>query len=206
MWYSVTPEGISARHGRIISRAFDFGIILDAFCGIGGDLIFLDGNIFSIATDISSDRIDTARRFHSQLGSNPVDFILSNSLTPCFRPGCFDAVYLSPPWGHRGITNRKQAPVFGNRRLNQLDLDGFSIFNKFSKFSKNLIFYLPRGMKPSELHLLRDTHGGDKWAVDVHLSTDPDDDTVTPEHKWKVRAITCYFGGKLVDTIQNLEN
>ena len=93
--------------------------------------------------------------------------------------------------------NRKQTPVYGRRKLTTLEVDGFRVFIQAMKLAKdmNIAYYLPRGMDVSELRLLAETAGEkDNLFVDIHESFDPDDETVSEKHRYRVRAITVYFG------------
>ena len=195
MWYSMTPSGISKSHAR------RFGskpcILLDSFTGIGGDLLHLDSNVFAIGCEINQERILVAKSLHSQLSSSRADFVLSDSHNgnSCFRPKSFDLIYLSPPWGYLGVRPRRISPVFGNRKLALLELDGSLVFHRARQLVKNdrIAFYLPRGMDLWELaELARETGSPNDLTVDVHASYDPDDQVV--KDKYKVRALTAYFG------------
>jgi tRNA G10 N-methylase Trm11 len=197
MWYSMTPEEIAKDHAKSLNR-LKFPILLDPFCGFGGDLLYLSENSTSIACDISLERLKQARVLQTQLGSKSSDFVVSNFMSPrcCFRENAFDAVYLSPPWGHRGVRNRKKSRIFGERSLRTLEIDGFQVFMKALKLCKdNIMFYLPRGMKMTELKQLAEMTCNEEYVfVKIHVSHDPDDDTVEQDHKYKVRSITVYFG------------
>lgn len=191
----MSPHGVSKRHSKKIGN--DSCIVLDAFTGIGGDLLHLQKCVFSVGCEIDSRRIETAKSLHGQLAKNSSDFILCDSLRgkSCFRGHCFDFVYLSPPWGYSGARNRREAPVFGNRRLASLELDGFLVFKRAQQLAKgnSIAFYLPRGMAVWEIQTLASETQG-PVLVDVHVSYDPDDEVVKPKHKYKVRAVTAYFG------------
>ena len=175
------------------------GIILDAFCGLGGDIIHLSKRTFSIGCDIDRDRLLDGRIIHEAVGSNRVEYILCDSMRgiSCFRSNAFDLVYLSPPWGHQAIRNRRKAPVFGLRSLRSLAVDGFEAFTRALRLcrNRNICYYLPRGMDVEELKTLAALTGDpDRMVVDIHASFDPDDETVPDASRYKVRAITIYFG------------
>lgn len=203
MWFSVTPEGVATQHAKSLSDALKTSIVLDLFCGIGGDIIKFPKSLFAIGCDILESRLGVAKKMHARLGKCPVDFVLSDSMSTksCFRKRTFDAVYLSPPWGHEGIRNRKIAPVFGRRKLASLDVDGFKVFLKAIYLAKNdnIAFFLPRGMDINDLHrLARMTSDSTKAFIEIHESFDPDDETNDDEeYRFRVRAITVYFGSQL---------
>ena len=199
MWFSVTPEGIAKSHARSFRAVIEAGILLDAFCGLGGDMIHLRPGIFSVGCDISEARLRTARSLHAQVGKNQTDYVLANSMSrrSCFRSHAFHVVYLSPPWGHCGIRNRKQAPVFGRRKLSSLDVNGFTVFERALALTNDscIAYYLPRGMDLTEIQELAEIAGdSSRLFIDVHASYDPDDETCAGSEIHKVRAVTAYFG------------
>jgi trimethylguanosine synthase len=201
MWYSLTPEAVSKRHARVFrSVCKTAGLILDLFCGLGGDLLFQPKSLFCIGCDILEPRLLQARDLHSAAGSGArIEFVLCDSIKgrSCFREHAFDIVYLSPPWGHEGIMNRNRSPVFGSRRLEQLLVSGRVAFKRALALvgaNTNIAFYLPRGMSRDDLLFLA-ALSNTPLTVDVHEAYDPDDETVSEDHKkFRVRAITAYFG------------
>ncbi len=199
MWYSVTPEMIAKRHARVCKGAVYQGLLLDAFCGLAGDLLYQANGLFCIGCDIVEERLHDAQCLLAQMEcKSRVDLVLTDSVRgrSCFRAHAFDIVYLSPPWGHEGIINRKKSPVFGSRRLNQLLVNGREAFMRALSLANsecNIAFYLPRGMSESDIHFLA-SMTNQPALVDVHEAFDPDDETVEDWNKYKVRAITVYFG------------
>ena len=200
-WFSITPLEVAKSHAHSISRDSNNLIVLDAFCGVGGDIVQHPSSVFAIGCDINRDRLETAIQLTSRYGpKSRCDFVLADSIRgirPCFRRNCFDAVYLSPPWGHVGVRPRHIQPIFGSRKLSSLSVDGFSTFLRALLLTKNasIALYLPRGMKEDELVLLAETAGDrDAVFITVHESFDPDDETDASKSKYKVRAITAYFG------------
>ena len=199
MWFSLTPKEVAISHAQKYPRISSNGILLDMFVGLGCDLLQVPAGWFSIGCDIVEDRLRTAHSIHARVGKCRTDYVLVDSMASrsCFRSSAFDVVYLSPPWGHHKVVNRKQTPVYGRRKLGSLSVDGFNAFVRAMKLAKdmNISFYLPRGMDVDELWLLADTAGDrDHFFVEIHESYDPDDETVSEKHKYKVRAITAYFG------------
>lgn len=187
MWYSVTPSGISKDHARRFGDKRNV-LLLDMFTGLGGDLLHVAPNVFSIGCEIDTNRILLAKSLYSQLGKSQADFVCCDSINgkSCFRKNSFDIVYLSPPWGYEGVRPRRRAPVFGHRRLSSLTIDGRLVFEKAQELVRNdIVFYLPRGMDAEEIRSL----SASPPHVDIHVSYDPDD----PEDSCKVRAITAYF-------------
>jgi hypothetical protein len=199
LWFLITPKGIARSHAQTIAECPDAYLVLDAFCGIGGDTLYMPSRAFVVGCDIKHERVTMARSLNDKFGSTRVDFILADSVKAksCFRPKAFDVVYLSPPWGHDGIRNRRVWPVFGARRMSSLAVDGTRVFQRALSLVKNfnIAYYLPRGMDEREIVILAELTGnGDRVHVDVHESYDPDDDVTNESEKYKVRAITAYFG------------
>lgn len=201
MWHSITPEEIAREHVRIFFSGSQSGLILDAFCGYGTDILYQEPKLVAIGCDIILERLVIARKIHSQISRAPVDFICADFLRgrSCFRAGdVFDVVYLSPPWGHCGIRNRKHEPdAFGRRRLNQLTVDGNLVFKKALNMVRNdnIAYYLPRGMAESDLiRLATLTNNSRLIAAQAHYSYDPNDETTTKTDQLRIRGVTVYFG------------
>ena len=122
-WYSVTPEGIADQ----IAERCRCDVILDAFCGVGGNAIafaktcergapnrLVSTSVLThpppaispvIALDVSPIRLALARHNAALYGvEDRIDFILADffsfARTLEQRPGRrIDVVFLSPPWG-----------------------------------------------------------------------------------------------------------
>ena len=199
MWYSITPHEIAKSHASALTMTGDIHLILDAFCGIGGDCIYIPASIFAVGTDIVQARLELAKELTTRHGKARCDFVLADSVKgkSCFRTKSFDCVYLSPPWGHDGARNRKKAPVFGQRSLESLCVDGNKAFMRALSLVRreNIAFFLPRGIREDQLNELcvRYTRTMSLLIV-IHESFDPDDETVMERDKFRVRALTVYFG------------
>ena len=94
--YSVTPEKI-ARH---IAEVCKCGLVVDAFCGVGGNAIqFARTCDRVIAVDIDSEKIAMARNNARVYGvEDKIEFIVGDFFKVAPRL-IADAVFLSPPWG-----------------------------------------------------------------------------------------------------------
>ena len=200
MWFSITPQEVAKAHAAAFGRTPGLHLILDAFCGIGGDSLAMPESVFTVGTDIvQSSRLQLAQELTGRYAQGRCDFVRADFVRgrSCFRPSAFDAVYLSPPWGHDGVRKRTKAPVFGSRNLRSMTVDGETAFRRGLSLTKrdNIAFFLPRGMQEEELIRIADelTSAG-KILFQVHESYDPDDETVPDKDKFKVRAITVYFG------------
>ncbi|GAB1288280.1 Trimethylguanosine synthase [Apodemus speciosus] len=99
-WFSVTPEKIAEHIAGRVSQSFNCDIIVDAFCGVGGNTIqFALTGKRVIAIDIDPVKIDLARNNAEVYGiADKIEFICGDFLllAPCLKA---DVVFLSPPWG-----------------------------------------------------------------------------------------------------------
>ena len=99
--YSVTPEKI-ARH---IAEVMRCGIVVDGFCGVGGNAIqFALTCDRVIAVDIDINKINMARNNARVYGvEHKIEFIVGDffQVVPHLVA---DAVFLSPPWGGPEVT------------------------------------------------------------------------------------------------------
>ena len=110
-WFSVTPERI-AQH---IAERCRSDVIVDAFCGVGGNAIqFASTRRLVIAVDICPERVRLAR-FNAGVYSvqDRIQFVVGDffQVAPRLRA---DAVFLSPPWGGPQYAN---AEVYDMYRL-----------------------------------------------------------------------------------------
>ena len=92
----MTPEKI-ARH---IAEVCKCGLVVDAFCGVGGNAIqFARTCDRVIAVDIDSEKIAMARNNARVYGvEDKIEFIVGDFFKVAPRL-IADAVFLSPPWG-----------------------------------------------------------------------------------------------------------
>lgn len=101
-WYSVTPEKI-AQH--IAARFAGKDVILDLFCGAGGNAIqFALAGAFVIAVEMSPQKIALAVNNATVYGvAQYIDFVQADvyQLVPVLVENgtLVEGVFLSPPWG-----------------------------------------------------------------------------------------------------------
>ena len=141
-WFSVTPERI-AQH---IAYRMSFDVVVDGFCGAGGNAIQLAMTCHHvIAIDIDEKKIELAKHNARVYGvEDRIDFIvgdfmeLSDSLTA-------DAVFLSPPWGGPEYLNRK------SYSLKYMTPNGKNIYEAARKITENVAFFLPRNINVDEI-------------------------------------------------------
>jgi len=147
-WFSVTPEKI-ARH---IAKRCRCNVIVDAFCGVGGNTIqFAFTCEKVIAIDIDPKKIEMAKQNAKVYGvEDRIEFIQGDflQLAPTLSA---DVVYLSPPWG---------GPAYGSIDIfdleKNIDLNGYRIFELAKKITPNLVYFLPRNVNIEQVISLMD--------------------------------------------------
>ncbi|NXU99231.1 TGS1 synthase, partial [Cettia cetti] len=99
-WFSVTPEKIAEHIAIRVSQSFNCDIIVDAFCGVGGNAIqFALTSKRVIAIDIDPEKLRLARHNAEVYGvAEHIQFLCGDfmALAAGLRA---DVVFLSPPWG-----------------------------------------------------------------------------------------------------------
>jgi len=164
MYYSITPEEYAKRIAIYCKNKVDYTILIDGFCGVGGNLIqfaLKNPNAFMIGIDLCAKRIENAQRIAQIYNvEHQCDFICGDYLqiacTLKIRP---DIIFLSPPWG--GCLYKKKTRFC----LRDLPVDGNQIFNVSKKLTKNLAFYLPRNQCIDDLDLLKED-----YSLDFNIS------------------------------------
>ncbi|KEF54390.1 uncharacterized protein A1O9_09556 [Exophiala aquamarina CBS 119918] len=158
-WYGVTHESVAktiAQHAAEI-RPGSKSIIIDAFCGVGGNTIAfaLSGNwkrVYAIEKDAAtlacakhnaeiygvSDRITW---FHGDcfeiLGAVQKEGVTVDALKAI--AGQFGVIFASPPWGGPGY---RDAGIFN---LESMEPYSFQyLYESFNKVTSDMILYLPR--------------------------------------------------------------
>ncbi|XP_042552059.1 trimethylguanosine synthase [Dipodomys spectabilis] len=175
-WFSVTPEKIAEHIAGRVSQSFRCDIIVDAFCGVGGNTIqFALTGKRVIAIDIDPVKIDLARNNAEVYGiADKIEFICGDFLllAPCLRA---DVVFLSPPWGGPDYAT---AETFDIRTM--MSPDGFEIFRLSQKITNNIVYFLPRNADIDQVASLAGP-GGQVEIEQNFLNN-------------KLKTITAYFG------------
>ncbi|KAI9455034.1 S-adenosyl-L-methionine-dependent methyltransferase [Russula earlei] len=201
-WYSITPEAIATQ----IAERCRCDVILDAFCGVGGNAIaFARTCERVIALDTSPTRLALARHNAALHGlATRIEFVLADfrdfaarvmHATPVAGRTFerkIDVVFLSPPWGgpeyladcEYSLSRIQPEPAAELFRLARL-------------LTPNVAFYVPRNTVLEDIATLLTVpmplggaENGDRRTVDA--------EQVEVEEEWmgtKLKALTCYFGG-----------
>jgi len=179
-WFSVTPEAI-AQH---IANRCQCGVIIDAFCGVGGNAIqFAKTCNYVIAIDIDPEKIRLAKKNAKIYGvEDRIEFICGDMLqvVPQIPFGMADVVFLSPPWG--GPQYLKKDKVFDIKT--QIPMDGYKVFDAALQVSENIAYFLPKNTNIDQLVSLAGPGG--KVEIEQNLL------------KKRMKAVTAYFGDLIV--------
>ncbi|KAK4827649.1 hypothetical protein QYF61_020421 [Mycteria americana] len=99
-WFSVTPEKIAEHIAIRVSQSFNCDIIVDAFCGVGGNAIqFALTSKRVIAIDIDPEKLSLARNNAEVYGvADQIEFVCGDFMVLAADLQA-DVVFLSPPWG-----------------------------------------------------------------------------------------------------------
>ena len=171
-WYSVTPERI-AEH---IAERCRCDLIVDAFCGVGGNAIqFAFTCERVIAIDIDPVKIDCARHNAAIYGvEDRIEFVIGDfmELLPQLKA---DVVFLSPPWGGPDYAS---AEVFDIRSM--ITLDGAKLFEQTKRITGNIAYFMPRNADVEQLTALAGPGG--KVEIEQNFVNT------------KLKTITAYYG------------
>ncbi|XP_055968470.1 trimethylguanosine synthase [Sorex fumeus] len=175
-WFSVTPEKIAEHIAGRVSQSFECDVIVDAFCGVGGNTIqFALTGKKVIAIDIDPVKIDLARNNAEVYGvADRIEFICGDFLllAPDLKA---DVVFLSPPWGGPDYAT---AEIFDIRTM--MSPDGFEVFRLSQKITNNIVYFLPRNADIDQVASLAGL-GGQVEIEQNFLNN-------------KLKTITAYFG------------
>ncbi|XP_028396845.1 LOW QUALITY PROTEIN: trimethylguanosine synthase-like [Dendronephthya gigantea] len=173
-WFSVTPERI-AKH---IAHRCRCDLIVDAFCGVGGNSIqFAFTCERVIAIDIDPVKVELARNNARIYGvEDRIEFIVGDymKLAPTL---CADVVFLSPPWGGPAYSD---AAVFDLQTM--IPMDGFKIFELSRNITENIAYFVPKNTNIEQLTSLADFDGREKVEIEQNFLNR------------RVKTITAYFG------------
>jgi len=194
-WYSVTPEAIATQ----IAERCRCDVVLDAFCGVGGNAIaFARTCERVIALDTSPTRLALARHNAALHGlSARIEFVLADfrsfaarilnptsAALPLARK--IDVVFLSPPWGGPEYLSGAEYHLVRTQPEPASEL-----FRLARLLTPNVAFYVPRNTVLADIGALLPAPTGGGVGADGL-------EQVEVEEEWmgnKLKALTCYFGG-----------
>ncbi|NWI35585.1 TGS1 synthase, partial [Picathartes gymnocephalus] len=170
-WFSVTPEKIAEHIAVRVSQSFNCDIIVDAFCGVGGNAIqFALTSKRVIAIDIDPEKLRLAQHNAGVYGvAERIDFLCGDfmALAAGLRA---DVVFLSPPWGGPDYAS---AEIFDIQSMICPDGYPFQITN-------NIVYFLPRNADINQVASLAGPGG--KVEIEQNFLNN------------KLKTITAYFG------------
>ncbi|KAJ8372992.1 hypothetical protein AAFF_G00272290 [Aldrovandia affinis] len=166
-WFSVTPEKIARHIALRVQHSFPSDLIIDAFCGVGGNAIqFALTGKRVIAIDIDPVRLALAQNNAEVYGvSEQIDFLQGDFLQLAPRLQA-DVVFLSPPCGGPDYLS---ANVFDIKTM---------MLSKL--ISENIVYFLPRNADVDQIASLAGPGG--KVEVEQNFLNS------------KLKTITAYFG------------
>ncbi|KAI1790228.1 S-adenosyl-L-methionine-dependent methyltransferase [Ganoderma leucocontextum] len=215
-WYSVTPEGIADQ----IAERCRCNVILDAFCGVGGNAIaFAKTCERVIALDVSPVRLALARHNAALYGvEDRIEFILADffsfARTLKQHPGRkIDVVFLSPPWGGPSYLSRsppesqssKTASSSSSSAAKAVENTPEDTYADYSLSSVRPVhgaelFKIARGITNNVAYFLPRNTSLEELSclLTPEGASTTASDRVEVEEEWmgsKLKALTCYFGG-----------
>uniref|UniRef100_A0A8C5TAG0 Trimethylguanosine synthase n=1 Tax=Malurus cyaneus samueli TaxID=2593467 RepID=A0A8C5TAG0_9PASS len=176
-WFSVTPEKIAKHIAIRVSQAFNCDIIVDAFCGVGGNAIqFALTSKKVIAIDIDPEKVRLARHNAEVYGvAEHIDFLCGDFMLLAAGLRA-DVVFLSPPWGGPDYAT---AEIFDIQTM--ISLDGYPSQVVLSKkITNNIVYFLPRNVDINQVASLAGPGG--KVEIEQNFLNN------------KLKTITAYFG------------
>ena len=188
-WYSVTPEEISEYISSIMPDSSE-STILDAFCGCGGNVIYLSKKFNKvIANDLFIEKINMTKN-NTKIYDCPnnIEYHAEDFLKLNLNGEKIDYVFLSPPWGG---PEYKNDGVYSLKKWITPDID--KIIQKSFKMSKNIILYLPRNTDLKELANI--IYKYDKEEIDSFSNTILFDVKYLKSAS-KIKAILVLYGPK----------
>ncbi|KAI9314261.1 RNA cap guanine-N2 methyltransferase-domain-containing protein [Dichotomocladium elegans] len=176
-WFSVTPEAI-AHH---IAKRCQSDVIIDAYCGCGGNTIqfALTCERVVIAIDIDPVKLHCARENAKIYGvEDRIEFIHGNflELAPSLKA---DVIFLSPPWGGPSYLSANTYDL-----IQMIPGNGQHIFELASKITPNIAYFVPRNTDPQQLARL----AGPSRVCEIEQNY----------LRGNLKALTAYYGDLVV--------
>ncbi|NXD16516.1 TGS1 synthase, partial [Nothocercus nigrocapillus] len=176
-WFSVTPEKIAEHIAVRVSQSFNCDVIVDAFCGVGGNAIqFALTSKRVIAIDIDPEKLSLARNNAQVYGvAEQIEFICGDFMVLASELKA-DVVFLSPPWGGPDYAT---AEIFDIQTM--ICPDGYPLICVLSKrITNNIVYFLPRNADIDQVASLAGPGG--KVEIEQNFLNN------------KLKTITAYFG------------
>ncbi|KAM6318389.1 trimethylguanosine synthase isoform 2-T2 [Aegotheles albertisi] len=182
-WFSVTPEKIAEHIAIRVSQSFNCDIIVDAFCGVGGNAIqFALTSKRVIAIDIDPEKLSLARHNAEVYGvADQIEFVCGDFMVLAADLRA-DVVFLSPPWGGPDYAT---AEIFDIQTM--ICPDGYPFkaphccdFWLSKKITNNIVYFLPRNADIDQVASLAGPGG--KVEIEQNFLNN------------KLKTITAYFG------------
>ncbi|KFV80548.1 Trimethylguanosine synthase, partial [Struthio camelus australis] len=176
-WFSVTPEKIAEHIAVRVSQSFNCDIIVDAFCGVGGNAIqFALTSKRVIAIDIDPEKLSLARNNAEVYGvADQIEFVCGDFMVLASDIKA-DVVFLSPPWGGPDYAT---AEIFDIQTM--ICPDGYPLSCALSKMiTNNIVYFLPRNADIDQVASLAGPGG--KVEIEQNFLNN------------KLKTITAYFG------------
>lgn len=202
-WFSVTPAAI-AEH---IAERCRSDVILDAFCGVGGNAIaFAQTCDRVIAMDNDPVRLRLARHNALHHGvADRIEFVLCDYVawarayteSGAAEKEHIDVVFLSPPWGGpEYLSFGDDSPLYPLSAVEPIP--GDELFRLTAKVTPNIAYFLPRNVDVDELGVL-----AEELAESVtEAEGERDREWVEVEEEWvgdKLKAVTAYYGALVAE-------
>ncbi|KFQ10083.1 Trimethylguanosine synthase, partial [Leptosomus discolor] len=182
-WFSVTPEKIAEHIAIRVSQSFSCDIIVDAFCGVGGNAIqFALTSKRVIAIDIDPEKLRLARHNAEVYGvAERIEFVCGDFMVLAADLQA-DVVFLSPPWGGPDYAT---AEIFDIQTMICPDGYPFKVtpcggFQLSKKITNNIVYFLPRNADIDQVASLAGPGG--KVEIEQNFLNN------------KLKTITAYFG------------
>ncbi|XP_077208505.1 trimethylguanosine synthase [Paroedura picta] len=175
-WFSVTPEKIAEHIAERVKQSFDSDIIIDAFCGVGGNAIqFALAAKRVIAVDIDPVKIALARNNAEVYGvADQIEFVCGDFMQLASGLKA-DVVFLSPPWGGPEYAT---AEIFDVQTM--ISPNGYEIFKLSQMITNNIVYFLPRNADIDQIASLAGPGG--KVEIEQNFLNN------------RLKTITAYFG------------
>ncbi|NWU69371.1 TGS1 synthase, partial [Pterocles burchelli] len=180
-WFSVTPEKIAEHIAIRVSQSFNCDIIVDAFCGVGGNAIqFALTSKRVIAIDIDPEKLVLARNNAEVYGvADQIEFICGDFMVLAADLRA-DVVFLSPPWGGPDYAT---AEIFDIQTM--ICPDGYPFKLTPCRgcdflITNNIVYFLPRNADIDQVASLAGPGG--KVEIEQNFLNK------------KLKTITAYFG------------